>query len=76
MNCFSSLSLKRGDALQVSSLLNTFLWASKVVLVAKNSPTNAGDIIDGVQSLGRSSGGGNGNPLQCSCLEDHMDRRA
>ena len=26
--------------------------------------------------LGRSPGVGNGNPLQCSCLENHMDRGA
>ena len=32
----------------------------------------------GVQSLGlgRSPGGGNGNPLQYSCLENPMDRGA
>ena len=36
---------------------------------------NAGDpgLIPG---LGRSSGEGNGNPLQYSCLEDPMDRGA
>ena len=29
-----------------------------------------------VQSLSRSPGGGNGNPLQCSCLGNPMDRGA
>ena len=29
-----------------------------------------------VPGLGRSSGVGNGNPLQCSCLENPMDRGA
>ena len=29
-----------------------------------------------VSELGRSPGEGNGNPLQCSCLENFMDRRA
>ena len=29
-----------------------------------------------ISGLGRSSGGGRGNPLQCSCLENPMDRRA
>jgi len=43
--------------------------------VVKNPPANAGDsgLIPG---LGRSPGGGNGNPLQYSCLEDPMDRGA
>ena len=41
--------------------------------MVKNLPANAGDpsLIPG---LGRSSGGGNGNPLQYSCLENFMDR--
>ena len=44
-------------------------------LVSKESASNAGDpgLIPG---LGRSSGEGNGNPLQYSCLENPMDRRA
>ena len=29
-----------------------------------------------VPKLGRSPGGGNGNPLECSCLENLMDREA
>ena len=29
-----------------------------------------------IPALGRSSGGGNGNPLQYSCLENPMDRGA
>ena len=29
-----------------------------------------------IPGLGRSPGGGNGNPLQCSCLENSMDRGA
>ena len=39
---------------------------------------NAGDIRDAgsIPGSGRSSGGGHGNPLQCSCLEDLMDRGA
>ena len=44
--------------------------------MAKNLPANAGDIRDvgSILGLGRSPGGGHGNPLQYSCLEDHMDR--
>jgi len=52
------------------------LWVSKGFpggCLVKNPPANAGDtgLIPG---LGRSSGGGNGNPLQYSCLENPMDR--
>ena len=52
--------------------------AFHVVLVVKNPPANAGDIRDAglIPGLGRSPGGGNGNPLQYSCLENPMDRGA
>ena len=44
----------------------------------KNLPANAGDEGDTglVPGSGRSPEGGNGNPLQCSCLENSMDRGA
>ena len=44
--------------------------------VVKNPPTSAGDARDlvSIPGLGRSPIGGNGNPLQCSCLENPMDR--
>ena len=41
----------------------------------KESACNAGDLCS-VPGSGRSSGEGSGNPLQCSCLENPMDRRA
>ena len=43
-----------------------------------NPPTSTGDEGDmgSVPELGRSSGVGNGNPLQYSCLENPMDRGA
>ena len=46
--------------------------------MVKNLPANAGDIRDlgSIPGSGRSPGGGNGNPLQCSCLENPMDRGA
>jgi len=46
-----------------------------MVLVLKNLPTNAGDMAL-ISKWGRSPGGGNGNPLQYSCLGNPMDRRA
>ena len=52
--------------------------ASQVVLVVKNPPANAGDIreLGSIPGSGRSPGGGHRNPLQCSCLENPMDRGA
>ena len=52
------------------------LGASQVVLVVKNPP--AGEVRDtgSIPGLGRSPGGGNGNSLQCFCLENPMDRGA
>ena len=54
------------------------LWASQVVLMVKIPPANAGDIRDVglIPGSGRSPGGGHGNPLQYSCLENPMDRGA
>ena len=47
-----------------------------MVLVVRNLPSNAGDIRDrgSVPGSGRSPGGGHGRPLQCSCLENPLDR--
>ena len=44
----------------------------------KNPPANAGDTRDtgSIPGSGRSPGGGHGNPLQYSCLENPMDREA
>ena len=49
-----------------------------MALVVKNVLANAGDLRGKglIPGLGRSSGGGNGNPLQYSCLENPMDRGA
>ena len=44
--------------------------------MVKNPPANAGDVINmsSIPGLGKSPGGGNGNPLQQSCLKNLMDR--
>ena len=43
--------------------------------MVKNPPANVG--AEGlIPGSGRSPGEGNGNPLQCSCLENPMDRGA
>ena len=45
--------------------------------MVKNLPANADERDMGsVPGLGRSPGGGHGNPLQCSCLENPMDTGA
>ena len=54
------------------------LWGFPGDSVVKNLPVNAGDIRDVglIPGLVRSLGGGHGNPLQYSCLENPMDRGA
>ena len=46
-----------------------------MVLVVKNPPANARE-LGSIPGLGRFPGGGHGNPLQYSCLENPMDRGA
>ena len=45
------------------------------MLVVKNPPANTGDLRDAglIPGSERSPREGNGNPLQCSCLEKSMD---
>ena len=60
-------------------ILNTHIkWACQLLLVVKNSPANAGDLrgMGLIPGWGRSIGGGHGNPLQYSCLENPVDRGA
>ena len=47
-----------------------------MALETKNPLANAGNARDvgSVPGLGRSPGGGNGNPLEYSCLENPMER--
>ena len=49
-----------------------------MALVVKNLLADAEDLGDAgsIPGSGRSPGGGNGNPLQYSCLENPMDREA
>ena len=51
-----------------------FLGGSEV----KNPPANAGDARDvsSIPGLGRSSGGGNGNTVQYSCLGKSLGQRS
>ena len=59
----------------------TGVWALKahpLFLLFHCKPASAGDIRNAgsTPGSGRSSAGGHGNPLQYSCLESPMDRRA
>ena len=68
------------------SLKLAFNYKSKIILqegfpggsVVKNLPSNARDAggLGSVPGSRRAPGGGNGSPLQSSCLEDPMDRGA
>ena len=74
-------SLWGNKELDTTEQLNNNIYirgASQVVLVVRNSPAKAGDRRDSglIPELGRSPGGGHGNPLQYSCLENPMDRGA
>ena len=55
-----------------------WLWAFLVALVVKNLPFSAENIRDLglIPGLGRCPGGGHGNRLQHSCLENPMGRGA
>ena len=59
-----------------SELLEHEGGTSHVALVVKNPPVHARDIRDfgWIPGSGRSPGGGHDNPLQCSCLENPMDK--
>ena len=52
--------------------------AYQLTLVVKNPPANSGDArdVDLIPGLEGSPGGGNGTPLQYSCLKNFMDRGA
>ena len=53
-------------------------WASQVVPVVRNLPSNAGEVRDmgSIPGSGRSFGGEHGNPPQYSCLENPTNREA
>ena len=55
--------------------LNSILTLSTKVKSPPASEGDAGD-VGSIPGLGRSHRGGNGNPLQYSCLENPMDRGA
>ena len=57
----------------------SFQWGFPGGLVIKNPPANAGELgsIPGSDPwVGKIPGGGNGNPLQYSCLENSHGQRS
>ena len=67
----SRTRLKRLSSSSSSTLMNGLPWW----LSPKESACNAGD-MGSIPGSGRFPGGKYGNPLQCSCLENPMDRGA
>ena len=61
-----------------NSHIKEIIRTSQVVLVVKNPPVSAGVIRDtgSIPGSGRSPAGGDGNPLQYSCLGNPMERGA
>ena len=51
---------------------------TQVALMVKNLPASPGDVrvAGSIPGSGRCPGGGHGNPLQYSCLENPLDRGA
>ena len=68
---FLSLKKKFGMIKQISKEHCIFPGG----LVVKNPPANPGD-ASLIPKSGRSSGEGNGNPLQCSCLGNPVGKGA
>ena len=64
--------------MKVPTANTNFVGIPHVVPVVKSLPANAGNVrnVSSVPGLGRSPGGGHGNPLQYSWLENPMDRGA
>ena len=66
-----------GESVSYCVVYRHTVWASQVVLVIRNPPANAGDVCDvvSIPGSGRSPGGGHGNSLQYSCLENPQGLR-
>ena len=61
--------LDQEDRLEINSLPTPVFLGFTGGLVGKESTCNEGE-LGSIPGLGRSLGGGNGNPLQYSCLEN------
>ena len=63
---------------KIHKLIHCYIEISLVAHSVKNPPASAADTRDtgSIPGSGRSPRGGNGNPLQYSCLGKPMDRGA
>ena len=68
---------KKISILYIDEIYILIIWVSQVAVV-KNPPANGEDTedMDLIPGSGKFPGGGDGNPLQYSCLENPMDRGA
>ena len=75
---FGRLSVSNAFPLMISFTYYGFIDGFPGSTSVKNHPANVGDLRDpgSIPGLGRSPGGGHGNPFHCSCLENPMDRGA
>ena len=73
---YPKISLMTSIIWRIWEWVYTLPWASQVALEVNNPPCNEGDGRDAgfTSGSGRSPGGGYGNPLQYSCLENPMGR--
>ena len=78
MEFIDLIKRERRDEKEYFIFLYSILQASQMALVIKNTPADAGDIRKGGLSprSGRSPGGGHGNPLQYSRLENPNEQRS
>ena len=72
-----SMPYRNNGTLKKEVLLSspTLPWGFPSGSLVKNPPANARD-ANLITGLGRSPGGGNGNPLQYSCQDNPMDRKS
>ena len=78
LNKFKGIEVLQSIISNHIELKSFFNKASQVALVVKNTSANAAGVrnVGSLPGLGRSHGGGHGNPLWYSCLENPMDRGA
>ena len=68
---------KEISVLEQTSIVEENVETDLSVSLTNQMPASAGDVIMGsIPALGRSPGGGHGNPLQYTSLENPMDRGA